>query len=619
MLCKRQRGVALLVALVVLTITLILGVSSYQNSRLEEAMAGNQRASALALMAAEYGASEFWGEVSGAAIDASDIDADDPAYDEYDKYYKEIVNRLGEWVTEGGVDGRPWHETCVTAGDGSDYSGCYTVSLGGLIDNKLLEVNVDGIVVSGPPAGLTFNSSSSVSTFPTNLVARRRIKTLWKVSLGESLSPLNLAGEVSYYNGLSSQAEVYGEVVDGYVNPAISVKSKADAEEIVKNILKTDSLVGNTDVVFVPDSDGSDGEGVFHDSSVVDMVDGQPVYTGDYSNCDGSVLCNYKGGIASSLGTPILTDERVDDFDAFITAAVDVNGTSDLGAYKTPVWLTEAEVTSKDADAFVNSPEGAGDQVYFITNQDVANGYARPVWDDYKVTDSKLTGQDTGSEVPRMEKPLIELGGFNKSGVLIIDGDVEFSGDPEFEGLIVVLGDYTIDGSGSSPFTGSIISAPYSITYTVTEVTGDTAKTKSLIPNRDNQGNLLDSDGNVLRDSDGNILAGDAIVASDNNGYPVIMNADGSIVADVAPSFVADDGIVYSSGDLDPEPQRQFDPLGLSINGGGKQPYNYDYQVLQGAIDLLSDEARLKLLIGQRRLDGSYEYGLRSWSEVVPL
>ncbi|MFP3670723.1 hypothetical protein SB717_37190, partial [Priestia sp. SIMBA_032] len=39
---------------------------------------------------------------------------------------------------------------------------------------------------------------------------------------------------------------------------------------------------------------------------------------------------------------------------------------------------------------------------------------------------------------------------------------VEFKGNPEFDGLIIVLGDYTIDGSGTDPFTGAIISSPYS-------------------------------------------------------------------------------------------------------------------------------------------------------------
>lgn len=612
---RHQRGAALIITLAVLVMALVLGVTSFQNSRLEESMAGNQRASAMALMAAEYGATEFWGAVSGDVIAAPSLESGD----DYDSYYRKIVDELGAWVADGA---RPWHETCMTAGDGTDYSGCYTISLGDVVDNRLLEVYADGIVVSGSTDGISF-SSGAVSTLPTNLVARRRLKTLWKVSLGESLSPLNLAGNVSYYNGLDSQAIISGEVIDGYVNPAISVKSRADAEEIVKNILKVDSLVDNDDVVFVPDSSGSDTEGVFHDSSVVDMVDGKPVYTGDYSRCDNqsSALCNYKGGIATSLGAPILSDDRVDDFATFVAAAVNPGGTSELGTYKAPLWLTEAQATSIDSD---DSIDGDQDQVYFITNQDRSitdtNGnaaYAPPVWDDDKVRDYKLKGHDTGSEDARMEKPLIELGGFDKSGVLIIDGDVEFSGNPEFDGLIVVLGDYTIDGSGNLPFTGAIISAPYSVSYQycVTNCDPDDPEPSTWIdvePYRDDAGNLV-------VDADGTVVAGpDATVVSGPDG-PLILDADGNVIGAV-PQFVevgADTGAKYTLSSGNSNIMRQFDPVGMSVNGGGKQPYNYDYQVLQDAIDMLSDEARLALLIGQRRLDGSYEYGLWSWSEVV--
>ncbi|AMD02392.1 hypothetical protein [Halomonas chromatireducens] len=47
-------------------------------------------------------------------------------------------------------------------------------------------------------------------------------------------------------------------------------------------------------------------------------------------------------------------------------------------------------------------------------------------------------------------------------GVLIIDGNVEFNGNPEFQGLIIVLGDYTVKGGGGGDLEGSIIAAPYS-------------------------------------------------------------------------------------------------------------------------------------------------------------
>ncbi|UYG08083.1 PilX N-terminal domain-containing pilus assembly protein [Halomonas sp. M4R1S46] len=57
---RKQGGAALIVSLVLMVIALLLGLSSFQSSRLEEQMAGNYRASVSALMAAEYGGAEAW-------------------------------------------------------------------------------------------------------------------------------------------------------------------------------------------------------------------------------------------------------------------------------------------------------------------------------------------------------------------------------------------------------------------------------------------------------------------------------------------------------------------------------------------------------------------------------
>lgn len=48
-----------------------------------------------------------------------------------------------------------------------------------------------------------------------------------------------------------------------------------------------------------------------------------------------------------------------------------------------------------------------------------------------------------------------------KSGLLIIDGHATFNADPEFEGMIIVLGDLKISGGGRDNFNGAIIAAPY--------------------------------------------------------------------------------------------------------------------------------------------------------------
>ncbi|MFD2436145.1 PilX N-terminal domain-containing pilus assembly protein [Modicisalibacter luteus] len=57
---QRQKGAALVVSLVLLSVALMLGLSNTQSSRLEEAMSGNARSAASAKMAAEYAISRYW-------------------------------------------------------------------------------------------------------------------------------------------------------------------------------------------------------------------------------------------------------------------------------------------------------------------------------------------------------------------------------------------------------------------------------------------------------------------------------------------------------------------------------------------------------------------------------
>ncbi|RTR01455.1 pilus assembly PilX family protein [Halomonas nitroreducens] len=60
---KSQKGMALIVSLIVLVVAALLGLSSYQSSQLEERMAGNHRFSVSALQAAEVGINKMLGSV----------------------------------------------------------------------------------------------------------------------------------------------------------------------------------------------------------------------------------------------------------------------------------------------------------------------------------------------------------------------------------------------------------------------------------------------------------------------------------------------------------------------------------------------------------------------------
>lgn len=65
---SRQRGVALVVSLVLVSAALMVGVSTMQSSRIEESASGNQRADASAFMAAEYGGAVALDTVNFAAL-----------------------------------------------------------------------------------------------------------------------------------------------------------------------------------------------------------------------------------------------------------------------------------------------------------------------------------------------------------------------------------------------------------------------------------------------------------------------------------------------------------------------------------------------------------------------
>lgn len=540
---KSQQGAALMVVLVMLVVVLILGVSSFQNSRLEESMAGNQRAASLAMMAAEYGASDFWYAVKGASVPVAGPDADDTA----ESYTQTILEALTNWVdtqTDVGVG--------VCNQTGEDLSNtCYVLSVGAPVGD-LVPVTIDGLVFSGDLHGDSV-SSAMLSDLSDGIVARRRIGMKWGVVIGESLSAINLVGNIADYAGINSQGEISGEEVDGYVNPAISVPTYDDALKVVNDILK-DKLDGKA--VFVPEDPGDPtGNGVWHATDVVNE-DGD--YTGDYSSCDtaNNNLCNYKGGVAAQLGSPILT--KPEEYHNFLESLL----TQDA--------MVEGEDRATNWTPDISQDFGAG--VHFVTERvDESQLYEESQGMAY---DPVVYDPNNLNEDGTLSRTTFEVGNgnFSGSGVLVVDGNVEFSGNPEFDGLIIVLGDYSIKGSGGEPFSGSIISSPYSEHYKDSE--GNT-----VIPKFDENGFL----GFYTPEGDGPL--------TDSNGNEIAFE--------------------------DITPEKQFDLVNVDVSGGGSQDYTYNYQSLLDAFSYFNGETLLALLVGQAKPDGTYDYGLSSWKEEV--
>lgn len=581
---KKQAGVALIVTLVLLLVALLLGVTGFQNARNEEAMAGNQRASNLAMMAAEYGASDFWHRVKGASIVPDALEADDTV----DQYMEKILLALTGWANS-----QDFTKSCVEV-DASLSNSCYRVNLASP-SGDLVSIVVNGIVHSG-------DADVDGDGTPDEIIAHRQVSMGWGAMLGESLSAFNLTGAISSYNGINSQAEVSGEEVDGYINPAISVKSKEEAEKIVQDIIGKNKSIDDF-AVFVPEPGqgcdghgdcGPDTEGVYHAKDVV--TGDPPEYEGNYDNCTtaNNDLCNYKGGIASELGSPILYDPE--KFHNFINALVrqeddDSTGDKNEGSKWTNNIVQDFGAGVHFVTDKVDEDTYYGQNGFVIEDED---DYGAPVYDP----------DNLQADGERLIKPLFEVGNgsFSGSGVLVVDGDVEFKGNPEFDGLIIVMGDYTIDGSGTESFDGAIISAPYSKHYQYQDVNGGW---EDLNPQLGADGEIvfLTSDGNeVYLGPDGSWTTESSYVdgdgATQNNSLVTASMIEGEEVDKLSAA-------------------RIFDPLGLDVSGGGNQDYNYSYDSLLTAFEYFNGESLLAWLVGQAQLDGSYEYGLATWNEKV--
>ena len=188
----RQQGAALVVTLVLLVMALMLGLSSFQSARLEESMAGNQRASVSALMAAEYGVSELIGDLvdndgwSGLAVCSSSLDIDD------------------------------WNPTALSMSsksvNGIDYDYHKCVSVGG---------NIAYFFVVGKAGDVTRKVSANY-LLPGGFL---------------NFSPITIPAVIhNFISPNSNVFEVEGEEVDGVFQPAVSTNGqKSEVESAISD------------------------------------------------------------------------------------------------------------------------------------------------------------------------------------------------------------------------------------------------------------------------------------------------------------------------------------------------------------------------------------------------
>lgn len=214
------------------------------------------------------------------------------------------------------------------------------------------------------------------------------------------LSPKTIPSPIEFFRPVSSQASYEGTKEEELYGRSNAAISTAD-QSSARSII--DAILKNND----PEPD---------------LVDG--VYLPPDGACDsgnGYRLCNYQGGVGNPISEPILGGDKLEAFDAFIGMVYD-------------------EATK------IDHLDGAVEGVNFLTTRE---GY------------DAREGTEVDGEYFPPDRPVFE-GSLEGSGILVVDGNMEFRGDPGFDGVVVVLGDYSVSGGGGSDFNGAIITSKYS-------------------------------------------------------------------------------------------------------------------------------------------------------------
>ncbi|XKG48333.1 hypothetical protein LG312_07350 [Halomonas sp.] len=553
---RRQRGAALIVALLLLVVGLMLALSSMQTSRMEESMAGNHRASERALMAAEVGASKIASAFHGKALE--------------DMNLTEVLDVLLD-------DGFVLLDSNEKNADGLDAytqtNAYYRVSIGTPEGTgSSLPLMSTGIVTSGGAKG--------------EVVASREVVFDLGVVGFAKLSAINAACPVSFSlasNATGVEGELVDENVDGLLryNPAVSVGSRQEARFMVYSVLKpkhTKAVNEVTEADISGSATFTSRAGSVYEEGLVESEDGV-YHASDVIEPDGTVnylrqcgannrMCNYQGGIATGLeaaivgrpselhdfikllmrdvgnrtvdglsdvvnferitgnddpflrfendkiniytdttfhmlgqqnplsiedglaGVPLLFsansidyEQDVDENDAPIGPLyIPLKGGEFQGAYTD---ATEAALASADVllakypgnasltDASIDYGDWQSNAFYLPTTQpwvdepilpDVDLAYREGSSPGYFLqVDALTTGTDDVGDGSAVVRPSLEFKSpkEDKRGILIVDGNATFKGSPNFNGLIIVLGDFVVSGGGGDQLEGSIIAAPY--------------------------------------------------------------------------------------------------------------------------------------------------------------
>ncbi|MCK2185421.1 pilus assembly PilX family protein [Halomonas getboli] len=525
----KQRGAALLVTFMLLVIALMLGLSNYQSSRLEEAMAGNYRASSTAYMAAEFAAAEAWNNQFLGVIKAED---DDEGFvtvtpeltqdlDEYSNlgayyYYKEIADGKYDVIAIGEVAQEP-----------SIYR----------------YIQFQSRLAVGPGAALLATSDGEECPADTSIVTAKS-------------GAYEVEGEEEVFGNLQAALQVGCE---GAMNDV--VESVAKNNETIEDI--SDKVQDDPPLRVCDEDSGSklcNYIGGIQGGIDIDIFKNPDLMARflDKLRRSGNVNVVHSLGDANGLqaadGITFVTATEIGDLDG------DPN-TDDPYTY----WVDEdgneivvPEITDTNDDGVVSVSERQAQQQAAVDDLDAAREIGGEAYPSNR--DSNLVGCIVVDDLcvkqggVQTRPDFSNSGGFSGSGVLIVDGNAYFNGVPGFDGLIIVLGDYNVVGGGgdNGEFNGSVVSAPIS-------------------GGGYNEGDFGSSD-----DPDSSSY----VAGLDNYTY-----APQSIYPDLGDNVMGNSLSCWR----DVVNGCKFDKKIMQFSGGGNALYNYDLESLERAVSMLDD------------------------------
>jgi hypothetical protein len=503
-----QKGAALIVSLVLLVIALLLSLSSMQASRLAESMSGNYRASERALMAAEYGAAEIMGSIYRNPVEDYDIEA----------FFGSPPVALDQLHAVGnGGDGTYY---MIRQGEGDSEWDIYLVSVGVVVSGDIdddfeivaqrevaFSLRLEGLgdlAAINPVCPVDFrvpsNPSGVETEYEEEVSGVRRYKPA--ISVGNRDEARLVVSGIMVQGNQTVDPDSHSKVTfvpddpdfpagDGvyHASDAVDDNGNVNYDGCPKNNRMCAYIGGVSTSYGAPilgdplamhqfiDAIFRDSNAEFHSlgDDATSFVNGKVnVYTDrQYHVVSGDGLYgeHFEGRpLAFDKDLVVLNSGEENEAQVARSRGGEIEGEGVF--YGLDDGVAFSDVVGGDEYLMLRHPSSEG--VYFPSTQDyyeavVSGGdvYSEFSTEDERYYDVGGVGSDALLKVDGEYVGVNRLGfsdnnNFSeKYGVLVIDGNAEFSGRPNFSGLIIVLGDFAVGGGGNERFRGAVVTPPY--------------------------------------------------------------------------------------------------------------------------------------------------------------